>query len=170
MRSAAATSLRLTQNLPVPLGPAADAAALGRPGVWRDGVGGVGFWRNVGTSGATGSPAELFRGGGEVVMARLPNARQGARQAGKAGKRARAGDGRGAEGGADAGSTSATASADGGAAVGTDAGSTSATASADMATVEGFDVTDEAGESAEMAAVSRLEAEAEAGSTLNLDS
>ena len=106
----------------------------------------------AGRPGATGSPAELFRGGGEVVMARLPNARQGARQAGKAGKRARAGDGRGAEGGADAGSTSATASADGGAAVGTDAGSTSATASADMATVEGFDVTDEAGESAEMAA------------------
>ena len=65
------------------------------------------------------------------------------------------GDGEDAAGaGADAGPTSATASADGGAAVGTDAGSTSATASADMATVEGFDVTDEAGESAEMAAPS----------------
>ena len=51
--------------------------------------------------------------------------------------------------------------------MGTDAGSTSATASADLATVEGFDVTDE---SAEMAAVIQLEAEAEAGSTLNLDS
>ena len=74
------------------------------------------------------------------------------------------GDGEDAAGaGADAGPTSATASADGGAAVGVDAGSTSATASADMATVEGFDVTDEAGESAEMAVVSRLEAEAEAG-------
>ena len=62
--------------------------------------------------------------------------------------------------------------------MGTDAGSTSATASADMATVEGLAVTDEAGESAEMAAarpryqaaVSQLEAEAEAGSSLNLDS
>ena len=56
------------------------------------------------------------------------------------------GDGEDAAGaGADAGPTSATASADGGAAVGVDAGSTSATASADMAAVEGFAVTEAAG-------------------------
>ena len=44
---------------------------------------------------------------------------------------------------------------------------TDAVAEVDLATVEWFDVTDE---SAEMAAVIQLEAEAEAGSTLNLDS